>query len=92
MGDCRMSDTSRKVLDMPALAAAVETVIRHRKITMRTAAAETGLSPSTLTRLAQGQKPDADGLVTLLDWLNAEASSFAADRKQEQAATTEDPQ
>lgn len=72
-----MSDASRQVLDITALAAAIETVTRHRKISMRDVAAETGLSPSTLTRLTQGQKPDADGLVTLLAWLNAEASVFA---------------
>lgn len=75
-----MSDTSRQVLDVAALAAAVETVTRHRKISMRDVAAETGLSPSTLTRLAQGQKPDADALVTLLAWLNAEAATFAVPR------------
>lgn len=75
-----MSDTSRQVLDVAALTAAVETVTRHRKISMRDVAAETGLSPSTLTRLAQGQKPDADALVTLLAWLNAEAATFAVPR------------
>jgi transcriptional regulator with XRE-family HTH domain len=77
----RVSDTSRQVLDIAALAAAIETVTRHRKISMKDVAAETGLSASTLTRLTQGQKPDADGLVTLLSWLNAEASAFAVDRR-----------
>ena len=75
-----MSDASHKVLDTTALAAAVTTVARHRGMSMRDVAAETGLSPSTLTRLTQGQKPDADGLVTLLAWLNAEASEFAVPR------------
>ena len=75
-----MSDASRQVLDVAALAAAITSVARHRKISMREVAAETGLSPSSLTRLAQGQKPDADGLVTLLAWLNAEASMFAVPR------------
>jgi len=75
-----MSDTTRQVLNVHALAAAVEAVARHRHISMRVVAAETGLSPSTLTRLTQGQKPDADGLVTLLAWLNAEAATFAVPR------------
>jgi transcriptional regulator with XRE-family HTH domain len=75
-----MSDTSRRVLDVQALAAAVETVARHRGISMRAVAAETGLSASTITRLSQGQKPDADALVTLLAWLNADAAAFAATR------------
>ncbi len=77
-----MSDATRKALDVNALATAVTTVARHRGISMRDVAAETGLSPSTLTRLGQGQKPDADGLVTLLAWLNAEAADFAVPREQ----------
>jgi len=89
MGGCRVSDTSRQVLDIAALAAAIETVTRHRKISMRDVAAETGLSASTLTRLTQGQKPDADGLVTLLAWLNAEASAFAVPRGPSNLATPE---
>jgi transcriptional regulator with XRE-family HTH domain len=72
-----MSDTTHYVLDVAALAAAIETVTRHRKISLRDVAAETGLSPSTLTRISQGQKPDADGLLTLLAWLNADATRFA---------------
>ena len=75
-----MSDTSKQVLDVRALAAAINTVAAHRNISMRVVAAETGLSPSSLTRLAQGQKPDADGLVTLLSWLNAKAAAFTIPR------------
>lgn len=75
-----MSDQTKRVLDVQALAAAITTVARHRGISMRTVAAETGLSPSTITRLSQGRKPDADALVTLLAWLKAEASAFAIPR------------
>ncbi len=76
-----MSDTSKQVLDVKALADAITLVAGHRGISMRAVAAETGLSPSSLTRLAQGQKPDADGLVTLLSWLNAKASAFTIPRQ-----------
>lgn len=75
-----MSDTSRHVLDVQALADAIALVARHRDISMRTVSAETGLSPSTITRLSQGQKPDADGLVTLLVWLKTDAAAFAVPR------------
>jgi transcriptional regulator with XRE-family HTH domain len=64
-----MSATSVRVLDAAALGAAVETIARHRRISMREVSRETGLSPSTLTRLSQGQKPDVDALITLLVWL-----------------------
>ena len=83
-----MSDTTKQVLDLAALAAAVTAVTRHRKISMRDVAAETGLSPSTLTRIAQGQKPDADALVTLLAWLNADAAAFAVPRVTETTGET----
>jgi transcriptional regulator with XRE-family HTH domain len=75
-----MSAATRYELDVATLSAAITTVSRHRKISLRDVAAETGLSPSTLTRLAQGQKPDADALLTLLVWLNADADRFTRDR------------
>jgi len=86
-----VSDASRQVLDVAALATAVTTVARHRKISMRDVAAETGLSASTLTRLTQGQKPDADGLITLLAWLDADAATFAVPRPAEARTQAGDP-
>ena len=85
-----MSDASRQVLDVGALASAIEVVARHRKISMRNVAAETGLSSSTLTRLTRGQKPDADALVTLLAWLNADAAAFAVPRTSRDASEAGD--
>jgi transcriptional regulator with XRE-family HTH domain len=67
---------SRWELDIAKLALAVETVLTHRGLSSRKGAAEIGLSPSTLTRIKHGQKPDADGLIALLAWLKAEARDF----------------
>lgn len=64
-----MAETSRHVLDVAALHSAVAAVALHRGISLRAVALETGLSPSTITRLSHGQKPDADALVSLLAWL-----------------------
>jgi transcriptional regulator with XRE-family HTH domain len=36
----------------------------------------TGLSPSTLTRMGQGRKPDIDGLASLANWANLDLSDF----------------
>ena len=36
----------------------------------------TEVSPSTLTRMGQGKKPDVDGLVSLAGWANLDLSSF----------------
>lgn len=75
-----MSIATRRELNVAALSAAIHAVSRHRKISLRDVAAETGVSASTLTRLSQGQKPDADALVTLLAWLHADVSQFTRDR------------
>lgn len=64
-------------LDVEKLATAVTTVMRYRDLSERKAAAELGFSPSTLNRLKQGGKPDADSIVTLLIWLNADVRDFA---------------
>lgn len=56
-------------LDVSALYGALDTVRRHRGMTWQDIAGETGLQKSLFTRLAEGRRPDADGLVTLLVWL-----------------------
>lgn len=71
---------SRYELDIARLADAIETVKRHRGMSARAVAEETGLSPSTLTRMSQGQKPDADALVSLLTWLHTDAVLFTRPR------------
>jgi len=52
-----------------ALYGSLDVVRRARQLSWRDIAEETGLSPSTLTRLGAGTHPDADGLVSLLAWL-----------------------
>jgi hypothetical protein len=75
---------SRWVLDTVRLAAAVDAVARHRGIDDRGVAAETGLSPSTITRIGQpGHGLSANALVSLLMWLKADAAQFARERVQE---------
>lgn len=44
---------------------------RHRHLSWRNVAEEAGISPSTLTRLGYGHRPDATGLVRLLLWLGS---------------------
>jgi len=72
-----MAESSRYVLDVPALHAAIVTVARHREMPMTAVAAETGVGQSTLTRMGQGRAPDADGLLSLMAWLHADARDFA---------------
>jgi transcriptional regulator with XRE-family HTH domain len=44
--------------------------------TWKQVAEETGISASTLTRMAQGKRPDVDGLAALLRWSGLKAESF----------------
>lgn len=56
-------------LDVEALYVALDAQRRRARLRWRDIAREAGVSPSTLTRIGQGNRPDADGLVRLLVWL-----------------------
>ena len=56
-------------LDPDALYVALDRKRRKSKMRWRDVAEQAGVSPSTLTRIGQGRRPDADGLVCLLAWL-----------------------
>jgi transcriptional regulator with XRE-family HTH domain len=55
--------------------------------TWKQVAHESGVSASTLTRMAQGKRPDVDGLAALLTWGELQADSFM----DTPAETTPDP-
>lgn len=63
-------------LDTTALHLAIYARMHTEKLSAREVAEQTGLSASTLTRIKQGQRPDADGLVTLLVWLERGIEDF----------------
>lgn len=78
-----MSNTRRQVgpvpqgrLDTEALFAALDAKRKSRKLSWRQLAAEVGVSPSTMTRLANGQRPDVDAFAALVRWLGQSADSF----------------
>lgn len=47
----------------------------------RSLAREIGVSPSLLSRLGNGLKPDADGFATIVAWLNMPAEQFFVDEE-----------
>nr|WP_312638956.1 helix-turn-helix domain-containing protein [Rhodococcus qingshengii] len=79
---------SKSKIDVTALFAAVDGVRKQRGQSMRQLAKEIGVSPSLLSRLGNGYRPDADGFVTLVRWLGMPAEQFvegddsAADRNE----------
>jgi transcriptional regulator with XRE-family HTH domain len=50
-----------------------------RRLTWKQVAEASGVSASTLTRMAQGKRPDVDGLAALLKWAGLSSDSFLDD-------------
>ncbi|SIR90309.1 helix-turn-helix domain-containing protein [Micromonospora avicenniae] len=63
-------------INVPALYAALDAARKSKNLSWRQLAAEVGCSPSTMTRLANGYRPDADAFMTLTQWLKMPAEKF----------------
>jgi transcriptional regulator with XRE-family HTH domain len=55
---------------------ALDSVRQARKLNWKLVAAESGVSASTLTRMAQGKRPDVDGLAALVAWSGLDADDY----------------
>jgi transcriptional regulator with XRE-family HTH domain len=66
----------RNDFDTEALYAALDSHREAKKLTWKDVAALTGISASTLTRMAQGKCPDAKGLAALFVWSGFTADEF----------------
>ena len=64
--------------DTEAFRAALDSQRLAMGMTWKEVAAEAGVSASTLTRMAQGKRPDVDGLAALLRWSGLQAEMFIA--------------
>jgi transcriptional regulator with XRE-family HTH domain len=51
----------------------------ERGASWRALAQDIGVSPSLLSRISNGQKPDADGFATIVSWLGLPAERFIDD-------------
>jgi len=54
--------------DASAFYEALDGQRQGRRLNWKQVAAESGVSASTLTRMAQGKRPDVDGLAALASW------------------------
>ncbi len=68
-----MPDTT---IDVAAFYAALDAKRQAEGLSWRELARHLGISPSTLTRMAQGKRPDVDTFATLLRWLGMLADAF----------------
>lgn len=68
--------TEDKGFDGDAFYRALEATVKARSKNWKQVAAETGVSASTLTRMAQGRRPDAASLAALSAWAGLNPSDF----------------
>jgi transcriptional regulator with XRE-family HTH domain len=62
--------------DADAFHAALDGVRRQRAMNWKQVASLSGVSASTLTRMAQGKRPDVDGLAALVAWSGLDADDY----------------
>lgn len=62
--------------DAEAFYTALDNQRQSKKMTWKQVAKESGVSASTLTRMAQGKRPDVDSMAALAAWSGLSADSF----------------
>ena len=67
-----------KGFDAEAFYVALARVVGARKVRWRQVSKETGVTPSTLTRMGQGRRPDAASLAALSAWAGLNPGDFVA--------------
>lgn len=73
------SAPGRGRFDAEAFYTALDAERRSRKKTWKRVAEEARVSASTLTRMAQGRRPDVDSLAALVAWSGLKADAFVKD-------------
>lgn len=69
--------------DSDAFYAALDAVRLARGLNWKQVAAESGVSASTLTRMAQGKRPDVDGLAALAAWSGLNPADYVRSEDQD---------
>lgn len=65
-----------KGFDGDAFYRSLEVTVQTRGVTWKQVSSDTGVSASTLTRMAQGRRPDAASLAALSAWAGLNPSDF----------------
>lgn len=75
----------RAAFDADAFYRVLDAERSERQLTWKDVAAQTGVSPSTLTRLGQGRRPDVDSFARLVAWGGFTADQFVCPPRHPQA-------
>lgn len=70
---------AQTVIDVGRLFAVLDSRVTAEGISWRQAAAKIGVSPSLLSRLRNGQRPDLDAYASIVRWLGMSADAFLGD-------------
>jgi transcriptional regulator with XRE-family HTH domain len=79
---------AKTTINPALLYSALDAARQERGVSWRALAKEIGVSPSLLSRLGNGLKPDADGFATIVAWLKLPAEQFF---ERDDRAATDDP-
>lgn len=71
-------------IDTGRLHSALEGQRRARGLSWRQVAQQAGVSPSLLSRMGNGHRPDLDGFVALVQWLSLPAEDFMLEPDEEE--------
>jgi transcriptional regulator with XRE-family HTH domain len=77
--NCKMATVTTAHFDGERFVAALDSTRQARGLTWRKVADQADVSASTLTRMAQGKRPDVDSLAALSRWAGLKADDFFAD-------------
>jgi len=71
-------DPRERAFDQGAFFSALDAVRESRGLTWKDLAEHAGVSPSTLSRMGNGRRPDVDSFAALLRWSRLDAEDFIA--------------
>ena len=69
-------DSKKGSFDASSFFSSLDAARQARKLTWKQVADQSGVSASTLTRMAQGRRPDVDGLAALSSWSGLDIDDF----------------
>jgi transcriptional regulator with XRE-family HTH domain len=67
---------AKTTINTALLYSALDAARQERQLSWRALSKEVGVSPSLLSRLGNGLKPDTDGFATIVAWLRLPAEQF----------------
>jgi transcriptional regulator with XRE-family HTH domain len=73
--------------DADAFYTALDLQRAARRLTWKQVAAQAGISPSTLTRMKQGKRPDVDSMAALAAWAGLDVDDYVSSSDRGEAAS-----